>query len=50
MSAAFDFRDEVFWGSNGSIEVYLEALGDEAAARFGAADPLATFCRWKREA
>ena len=49
MSAGFDFLGETFWGSNGSIESYLEALENQAAARFGTSDPLTEFFREERE-
>jgi len=49
MSAGFDFRDETFWGSNSSIESYLEALENQSATRFGNADPLTVFFREERE-
>lgn len=43
MSAGFDVSGEVCWGSNGSIEVYLEVLGELAAARLGADHPMTAF-------
>jgi hypothetical protein len=49
VSAGFNFRGQIFWGTNGSIEVYLEALAHQAAARLGAADPLVEFLRRERE-
>ena len=50
MSASFRFRDGDYPGSNGSIQLYLEAIGAAAAAQHGADDPLAAFCRWRHEA
>jgi hypothetical protein len=49
MSAGFEVDDEVFWGTNGAIETYLEALAAQATARFGPDDPLATFFREERD-
>ncbi|MFT3768427.1 MAG: hypothetical protein QM820_23510 [Minicystis sp.] len=40
---------EVFWGTNGAVQAYVEALAAQAAARFGAADPLVAFLRDERE-
>lgn len=45
MSAAFDFDGETFWGTNGSIEAYLESLRGSAERTFGSSDPLAMFLR-----
>ena len=42
MSAAFNFANEAHWGTDGSIEAYLETLAQIAAERFGASDPMAT--------
>lgn len=49
MSAAFDFAGQVHWGTNGSIEAYLDALATIAAERFGVEDPLAVALRRERE-
>lgn len=43
MSAGFDIDGEVFWGTNGAIEAYLEAMGRVARERFGLDDPLTRF-------
>src|SRR5206468_4206133 len=43
MSAGFKIAAEIFWGTNGAVEAYVEALAAQAAARFGADDPLTTF-------
>lgn len=49
MSAGFCVDDEVFWGTNGSVQAYVEALTTQAAARFGAADPFVVFLREELE-
>jgi hypothetical protein len=49
MSAGFRVGGEVFWGTNGAVEAYLEALADLAAARLGLDDPLAAFLREERD-
>src|SRR5690242_159739 len=49
MSAGFKIAGEVFWGSNGAIEVYLDALASQAAAQFGSYDPIAVFFRSERD-
>jgi hypothetical protein len=50
MSAGFRVAGEVFWGTNGAVETYIEALAAQAAARLGPDDPLAAFFRDEREA
>jgi len=50
MSAGFKAAGEVSWGTNGAVEAYVEALAGQAAARFGADDPLAAFFRDERDA
>ena len=45
MSAGFKVGDEVFWGTNGAVEAYLEEMAVEAASRFGPDDPLAAFLK-----
>ncbi|QJW97841.1 hypothetical protein [Frigoriglobus tundricola] len=45
MSAGFKVAGEVFWGTNGAVEAYLEALAGRAVTSFGAADPLSVFLR-----
>jgi hypothetical protein len=50
VSAAFANGDDLVWGTNGAIEVYLEHLAASAAARFGADDPQAEFFRLQRAA
>ena len=49
MSAGFRFANEVFWGTNGAVEAYVDALATQAAARFGLKDPLAVFFREEHE-
>ena len=49
MSAGLSIAGEVFWGSNGAVEAYVEALAAEAGARFGPDAPLAAFFRQERE-
>lgn len=49
MSAGFKVAGEVFWGTNGAVEAYLEALTAQAVARFGPDDALAAFFRDERE-
>lgn len=45
MSAGFEVADEVFWGTNGAVEAYVEAMAAHANSRFGSDDPLAVFLR-----
>ncbi len=40
MSAGFKIADEMFWGTNGAVEAYAEALATQAAARLGPDAPL----------
>ena len=49
MSAGFKVAGEVFWGTNGAVEAYIEALAERAAALLGAAAPLAAFFRDERD-
>lgn len=49
MSAGFKVADEVFWGTNGAIEAYVEAMAAEAAGQFGPDDPLTVFFHQERE-
>jgi hypothetical protein len=49
MSAGFDIAGEVFWGTNGAIECYVEALAEQAVTRFGPDERLAIFFREERE-
>ncbi len=48
MSAAFVIGDDVFWGTNGAVEAYAEALAGQAAARLGPAHPLAVHFQEER--
>ena len=49
MPAGFDIDGKTFYGSNGAIERYIEAIGDHAAARFGPGDEIAAFFREAKE-
>ena len=50
MSAGFKVAGEFFWGTNGAVEAYVEALAGLAAARFGPDDPLSAFFCDERDA
>jgi hypothetical protein len=45
MSAGFAVADEVFWGTNGAVEAYVDCLAALAADQLGPDHPLATFFR-----
>jgi hypothetical protein len=49
MSAGFKVADEVFWGTNGAVEAYAEALAAQAAARLGPDDPLSVYFQEERD-
>jgi hypothetical protein len=49
MSAGFKVDEEVFWGTNGAVEAYAEALAAQAASRFGPDDPLTVFFQEERD-
>lgn len=49
MSAGFKIAGEVFWGTNGVVEAYVEVLATLAADHFGADDPLAVFLQDERD-
>jgi hypothetical protein len=49
MSAGFEVADEVFWGTNGAVEAYVEALAAQAAARFGPDDPISVYFQEERD-
>ncbi len=49
MSAGFSIREKVFWGTNGAVEAYVEAMAAEAAGKFGPDDPLTVFFHQERE-
>lgn len=49
MSAGFKVAGEVFWGTNGAVEAYVEAMAADAAARFGPGDPLAAYLAEQRD-
>jgi hypothetical protein len=43
MSAGFDIYGKVYWGTNGAVEAYVQALATRAANTLGPDNPLATF-------
>ena len=45
MSAGFNIDQKTFYGTNGAIEAYIEAIANLAEARFGAEDEIALFFR-----
>ncbi len=49
MSAGFKVAGEVFWGTNGAVEAYVEAMASLAADRFGSADPFAAYLVEQRD-
>lgn len=49
MPAGFKFAGEVYWGSNGAVEAFVEALAECASEQLGPADPLAREFREQRE-
>jgi hypothetical protein len=49
MSAGFKLDGVVYWGTNGAVEAYLEAMEPAARRLFGADDPLVEFLREQRE-
>src|ERR1700730_7253856 len=49
MSAGFKVADEVFWGTNGAVEAYAEALAAQATARLGPNDPLSVYFQEERD-
>ena len=49
MPAGFDIGGKTFYGSNGAIERYIEAIGEHAATRFGPDDEIAAFFREAKE-
>jgi hypothetical protein len=49
MSAGFAVGEEVFWGSNGAVEAYVDCLTALAADRLGPDAPLAAFFREQQE-
>lgn len=40
MSAGFKVVDEVFWGTNGAVEAYVEALAGQATTWLGSDYPI----------
>src|SRR5262245_30360433 len=49
MSAGFKVAGEVFWGTNGAVESYVETMAADAATRFGPGDPLAAYLAEQRD-
>ena len=49
MSAGFKVYGKVFWGTNGAVEAYVEAMAAEADTRFGPGDPMTIFFRDERD-
>lgn len=49
MSAGFKVAAEVFWGTNGAVEAYAEALAAQAAAQLGSDHPLAVHFQEERD-
>jgi hypothetical protein len=49
MSAGFKVKDEVFWGTNGAVEAYVETMASLAIARFGPHDPFAAYLAEQRD-
>ena len=49
MSAGFKFADDVFWGTNGAVEAYAQALAAQATARLGTDDPLSVYFQEERD-
>ena len=49
MSAGFKVSGEVFWGTNGAVEAFVEVMAALAANRFGPDDPLAMFLSSERD-
>ena len=45
MSAGFNIDGKTFYGTNGAIESYIEAIAKHAEARFGVDDEIAVFFR-----
>ncbi len=49
MSAGFKFDNDVHWGSNGAIEVCVEALYEQASVHLDADDAITQFLREQNE-
>src|SRR4051812_5889260 len=49
MSAGFKVAGEVFWGTNGAVEAYVETMAVLAMSRYGADDPLAAYFAEQRD-
>jgi hypothetical protein len=50
MSAGFEVDGEVFWGTNGAIEAYVDTLAAVAVEKYGDSDPLSAFFRGQSDA
>ena len=49
MSAGFKVHDKVYWGTNGAVEVCVEAFAAQSAKIHGAENPLSIFFREERD-
>jgi hypothetical protein len=49
MSAGFKIAGDIFWGTNGAVEAYVEALLSLATDRLGSDDPLTVFLQDERD-
>src|SRR5689334_4257150 len=49
MSAGFKVAGEVFWGTNGAVEAYVETLAALAESRFGPDEALAEYLAEQRD-
>jgi hypothetical protein len=49
MSAGFKVAGELFWGTNGAVETYVETMGLLADSHYGAYDPLTVYLAEQRE-
>ena len=43
MSSGFRIAGEVFWGTNGAVEAFVDAIAEVAKRQYGPADSLANF-------
>jgi hypothetical protein len=49
MSAGFKVAGDLFWGTNGAVEAYLETMAALAESRLGSDDPLAAYLAEQRD-
>ena len=49
MSAGFKVAGEVFWGTNGAVEAYVETMAVLAVSRYDTDDPLAAYLAEQRD-